>query len=84
MRLSNKLIVLKYRFIILGLQIEISELLNRRCYSITEMEMNALNERIEFIKKSIEEYEEKIERLKAVVVKEDVEEYVEEEEESEE
>jgi len=78
MKLSNKFIVLKYRFIILGLQIEISELLNRRCYSITEMEMNALNERIEFIKKSIEEYEEKIERLKAPV-----EEVVEEKEEEE-
>lgn len=79
MKLSNKLTILKYNFIILGLQIEISELLNRRCYSITEMEMNALNERIEYIKKSIEEYEEKIERLKAPI-----EEFVVEEEEEEE
>ena len=78
MKLSNKFTILKYRFIILGLQIEISELLNRRCYSITEMEMNALNERIEYIKRSIEDYEEKIERLKAPI-----EEFVEEEEEEE-
>lgn len=76
MKLSNKFTILKYRFIILGLQVEISELLNRRCYSITEMETDALNERIEFIKKTIEEYEEKIERLKTPV-----EEVVEEKEE---
>jgi hypothetical protein len=76
MKLSNKFTILKYRFIILGLQVEISELLNRRCYSITEMEMNALNERIVFIKETIEEYEEKIERLKAPV-----EEFIEEKEE---
>ena len=78
MKLSNKFTILKYRFIILGLQIEISELLNRRCYSITEMEMDALNERVELIKKSIEEYEEKIERLK-----EPIEEFIEEKEEEE-
>lgn len=78
MKLSNKFTILKYRFIILGLQVEISELLNRRCYSITEMEIDALNERIEFIKEQIEEYEEKIEKLKAPV-----EEVVEEKEEEE-
>ena len=78
MKLSNKFTILKYRFIILGLQVEISELLNRKYYSITEMEMNALNERIEFVKKQIEEYEEKIERLKAPI-----EEVVEEKEEEE-
>lgn len=78
MKLSNKFTILKYRFIILGLQVEISELLNRRCYSITEMEINALNERVELIKKSIEEYEEKIEKLKAPI-----EEVVEEKEEEE-
>lgn len=78
MKLSNKLTILKYRFIILGLQVEISELLNRRCYSITEMEMDALNERVELIKKSIEEYEEKIEKLKAPI-----EEFIEEKEEEE-
>lgn len=78
MKLSNKFTILKYRFIILGLQIEISELLNRKYYSITEMEMNALNERIEFVKEQIEEYEEKIEKLKAPI-----EEVVEEKEEEE-
>lgn len=78
MKLSNKFTILKYRFIILGLQVEISELLNRRCYSITEMEINALNERVELIKKSIEEYEEKIEKLKAPI-----EEVIEEKEEEE-
>ena len=77
MKLSNKFTILKYKFIILGLQVEISELLNRRCYSITEMETNALNERVELIKKSIEEYEEKIEKLKTPI------EVVEEKEEEE-
>lgn len=78
MKLSNKFTILKYKFIILGLQLEITELINRRCYSITEIEMNALNERIEIIKETIEEYEEKIERLKAPI-----EEFVVEEEEEE-
>jgi hypothetical protein len=76
MRLSNKFTILKYKFIILGLQLEITELINRRCYSITEIEMNALNERIEIIKETIEEYEEKIEKLKTPI-----EEFIEEEEE---
>lgn len=78
MKLSNKFTILKYKFIILGLQLEITELINRRCYSITEIEMNALNERIEIIKETISEYEEKIERLKTPI-----EEFIEEEEEEE-
>ena len=78
MKLSNKIMILKYKFIILALQVEIAELTNRKCYSITETEVNALNNRIELINLSIKDYEEKIERLKAIAVEEVEEEVIEE------
>lgn len=78
MKLSNKAMIIKYKFIILALQLEIAELANRKSYSITEMETNALNDRIELINLSIKDYEEKIERLKTVAVEEAEEETIEE------